>query len=177
MLSDENLQRYLKGLYPLGFLLMLVPLVDILLRVFPPQFGQLQWRFAAVGLALGNVGTVLLGLGILGFVAAANGHRAFLRGIGILALVLAVVMLAVLVLFALDAVQIRQMAAANFKRQILTSSLGAAFAGGLGMIALFLMGRGAIAASRAKRLPERRVTAAPSPLVVAGSGAGARDAM
>ena len=177
MLSDENLQRYVKGLYPLGFLLMLVPMVDILLRVFPPQFGQLQWRFAAVGLALGNVGTVLLGLGLLGFVAAVLGHRGFLRGLGFFALVLAIVLLAVLALFLLDAVQIRQMAAANFKRQILTSSLGAAFAGGMGMIALFLMGRGALAASKATRLPERRVKAAPSPLVVAGSSAGASDTM
>ena len=172
MLSDENLQRYAKGLYALGFLLMRVPAVDILLRVFPPQFGQLQWRFAAVGLALGNVGTVLLGLGLTGLVAAICGHRAALRVLGFVALVLAIVLLAVLVLFALDAVQIRQMAAANFKRQILTSSLGAAFAGTMGMIALFLMGRGALSASKSTRLPERRVKTAPSPLVVAGSGAG-----
>lgn len=175
MLSDENLQRYAKGLYPLGFLLMLVPMVDILLRVFPPQFGQLQWRFATVGLALGNVGTVLLGLGLIGLVAAICGHRVVLRVLGFVALVFAVVLLAVLVLFALDAVQIRQMAAANFKRQIVTSSLGAAFAGTMGMIALVVLGRGALAASRATRLPERRVKTAPSPLVVAGSGA--RDAL
>ena len=99
-------------------------------------------------------------------------HRTALRVLGFAALVLAIVLLAVLVLFALDAVQIRQMAAAGYKRQIVVSSLGAAFAGTMGMIALFLMGRGALVASKMTRLPERRVKTAPSPLVVAGSGAG-----
>jgi hypothetical protein len=171
VLSDENLQRYAKGLYPLGILLLLVPLADITLRVFPPQFGQLQWRFATVGLLLGNTGTVLLGLAITGLVAAVSGHRTLLRVLGFVYLLLGIVLLAVLALFLLDAVQIRQMAAANFKRQILVSAMGAAFGGLLGTIALFSMARGALAASKPTRLPERRVKAAPSPLVVAGSGA------
>lgn len=172
MLSDENVQRYTKGLYPLGVLLMLVPLVDLSLRVFPPRFGQLQWRFATVGVALGNLGTILLGLALVGLVAAIVGHRKLLKTLGVFALVMAIVLIAVLVLFALDAVQIRQMAAANFKRQIVTSSLGAAFAGTMATISLFAIGRSALLASKDSRVSQPRAKAAPSPLVVAGSGAG-----
>lgn len=165
MFSDENVQRYAKGLYPIAALLTLVPLVDLSLRTFPPQFGTLQWRFATVGLMLGNLGTILLGLALLGLFAAIAGHYKFLRGLGILALGLGVALLAVLVLFGLDAIQIRRLANANFKRAVLLSSIGAMFTATMATIALLAMGRAALAASRPKRAPERRVKA-PSPIVV-----------
>ena len=170
MLLEENVQRYVKGLYPVAALLILVPLVDLTLRVFPPQFGTLQWRFATVGLLFGNLGTVLLGMGLMGLVAALVGHRTPLRVLGFVALTIAVVLLAVLVLFALDAVQIRRLAAANFRRPVLLSSIGALITGSLGILALAGMGRGALLASRRPvRAAERRPKAAP--IVVSRPGA------
>lgn len=173
MLLEENVQRYTKGLYPVAVLLVLVPLADLTLRSFPPQFGTLQWRFGSVGLLLGNYGTILLGLGLFGLVAAIQGHRGLLRGLGFLTLVLGVATLALLIAFGFDAIQIRAVAAPQFKRQILTSSVGALFAGTMGTIALFLMGRAALAASRATRVAApmagARAKAPPSPLVVGGA--------
>ena len=167
MLSDDNVQRYAKALYSVALLLILVPLVDLALRTFPPQFGTLQWRFATVGMLLGSLGTVLLGLGLFGLVAALTGQRAVLRGAGFVALGLGVMLLAILVLFGLDAIQIRRLANANFKRAILVSSMGALFTGTMGLITLLAVGRGAMTASRRPTTPARRVKPAASPIVVA----------
>ena len=173
MISDENIQRYTKSLYAVCLLLVLVPLVDLTLRVLPAQFGSLQWRFGAVGLLLGNIGTILLGIGLLGLVAAICGHRGRLRAVGYATLVLAACILAMLALFALDAVQMRQVVNANFKRAILLSSSGAMFAGLFGVAALLAIGRGALAASRrASSAADRRGRPVASPLVVAGPRAG-----
>jgi hypothetical protein len=179
----DQVQRYAKGLYPVALLLILVPLVDLSLRTFPPQFGTLQWRFATVGLMFGNFGTILLGFGLLGLAASLAEHRKFLRGLGFAALAIAVVTLAMLALFALDAIQIRRLANANFKRAVLLSSMGALFTGTFAMTALAVLGRAAIVASRIgprgpraamkARGPAGTRPAGPppaSPLVVAGAG-------
>ncbi len=167
MYSDENVQRYIKGLYPVALLLILVPLVDLSLRVFPPQFGTLQWRFASTGLLMGNLGTILLGVGLFGLVAVFADHKRLLRGVGFAALALAVVLLALLVLFALDAIQIRRLANANFKRAVLLSSMGALFNCLFSAGALLFIGRAALAGSRATRVPARR----PKPASVGAKGA------
>jgi hypothetical protein len=173
VLSDDNVQRYAKGLYPLGALLVLVPLVDLMLRVSPPQFGTLQWRFASAGLFFGNLGTVLLGVGIVGLAAAITGQRRLLRGLSFVALAMAVTLLALLVLFALDAIQIRRLANANFKRAVLLSSIGALFTGAMGTLTLFVLGRAGLNASRLTRVAERRPRTGvkpAAPIVVARQG-------
>lgn len=151
-------------------MLMLVPVVDLVLRSLPPQFGTLQWRFSATGLLLGNYGTLVLGVAIVGFTAALLGDRGILRIVGMGALVMAVFTLAILALFALDAVQLRQLVAANVKTQVATSASGAAFTGLIGTIAWFLIGRAAMTASRDVRSVASRGRA-PAPLVMApGTG-------
>jgi hypothetical protein len=171
VLSDENLQRYTRALYPIAFLLILVPLADLSIRGFPPQLGSLQWRFGIVGVLFSNLGTVLLGLGLVGLVAAFNSHRGILKALGYVALTLAAVTIAMLALFALDAVQMRTLQNTTGKRVVLMSSMGAVFAGVFGVIALISIGRGALAASRPTGPLGRRARPAASPLVVAGQGA------
>lgn len=170
VLSEENVLRYVRALYSVGLLLILVPVVDVALRAFPVQLGTLQWRFATVGLMLGNYGTIILGTALIGLTAALLGDRGVLRIVGAAALVMAVVTLALLVLFALDAVQLRQLVVANIKRQVGLSSAGAAITGLLGATAWFLIGRSAMTASRSGRVAAGR-TRTPSPLVMA-SGTG-----
>lgn len=166
VLSDDNARRYVKALYPVGILLMLVPVVDLTLRALPVQLGTLQWRFATVGLLLGNYGTIILGAALIGLAAALVGDRGPLRAVGIGALAMAAITVAVLVGFMLDAVQIRTLAAANFKRPILASSAAALFTGALGTIAWVVIGRAALAASRPARGSSAARTRAGSPLVV-----------
>jgi hypothetical protein len=172
VLSDENSQRYYKALFPVALLLILVPLVDLVLRVSPPQLGSLQWRFTAVGLLLGNYGTIILGLALFGLASVLTGSRGRLRAVGYVGVVTSVVTLAIVVLFLLDAVQMRQVVNANAKRLVLTAGLGAMVTAVLGAIALLALGRGALAASRGGPVaaaPRRPVA---SPLVVAGHSAG-----
>ncbi len=165
MFSDENLQRYTKALYPAAFLLVLVPLVDIGLRSMSAEAGSLQWRFGTVGLLFGNLGTVVLGLSLAGLLAAISGNRKMLRAIGLIAIILAVVLAALLVLFGLDAIQIRRLVAIPMRRGVLISSAGAAFSSLMGMLALAVGGRGALIASRADRAASERRTKAAAPLV------------
>lgn len=174
MFTDENIQRYVKALYPVSLLLILVPLADLTLRVFPPQFGSLQWRFTTVGILLGNFGTILLGFGLLGFVAAVAGHRTVLRAIGYLGIAMTVVTVAVLALFLLDAIQMRQVVNANAKRVVLTAGVGAMFTAILGMISFLSIARGALAATRrGTTAAQVRRPKAASPLVAAGQSSDA----
>jgi hypothetical protein len=183
VLLEENVQRYTKGLYPGRRPPHPGAARGPRAAVVPAQFGTLQWRFGTAGLLLGNYGTILLGLGLFGLVAALQGNRALLRGVGFAAITLAVITLALLVAFTFDAIQIRALAQPAFKRQILTSSVGALFAGLLGTLTLVLLGRAALAASRATRTVasggRARVANAPSPLVVgaAAPAANAREAV
>jgi len=172
VLSEQNIQRYVRALYPVTLLLILVPLCDLALRGFPPQFGSLQWRFGIVGVLFGNFGTILLGLGLTGLIAALAGHRMTLRILGYVAMILGAITIAALALFVLDAVQMRQLVNANVKRTVLLGSIGAMFAALLGAVALFSIARGALAASAGSSAASRRARPAAAPLVVAGQSAG-----
>jgi hypothetical protein len=172
--AEETVRRYSQALYPMGALLICVPLGDLALRVSPPQFGTLQWRFASAGLLFGNLGTIVLGVSLVGFTAALLGHRKALRVLGFAALALGVVLLAMLVLFALDALQIRRLANANFKRAVLMSSIGAIFTATFAMLTLAAIGRAAVVASKLTRVVDARrssAKAAPQPVVARPSAA------
>ncbi|MDF1502502.1 hypothetical protein [Roseisolibacter sp. H3M3-2] len=177
MLNDDSLQRYAKGLYAVALLLICVPVADILLRSLNAEAGSLQWRFGTVGLLFGNLGTILLGLGVSGLVAALTGSRPALRAVGFVAIALAVVVFALMALFALDALQMRRLVAPPIKRQILVSSASAGFSAGFGMIALLVLGRAALVASRQTRAAAGRgAPRAVQPLVMGGQGATSESA-
>jgi hypothetical protein len=166
LVFSENAQRYFKALLPVALLLILVPLVDISLRSMAAEVGSLQWRFGAVGLLFGNLGTIILGLSLAGAIAVVTESRTLLRAVGAVSLLLALVLLALLALFALDAVQVRRLVAVPAKRGVLLSSAGAMFSAFFATVALAFGGRAALKASRAAgQTAERRTKAAPSPLV------------
>jgi hypothetical protein len=163
---SENAQRYFKALLPVALLLIFVPLVDIGLRSMAAEAGSLQWRFGAVGLLFGNLGTIILGLSLAGAIAVVTENRTLLRVIGAVSLVLALSLIALLALFALDAVQVRRLVPVPAKRGVLLSSAGAMFSALFAAVALGLGGRAALKASRvAGETAPRRTKAAPSPLV------------
>jgi len=175
--TDENIPRFAKGLYPLAALLASFPAVDLALRVSPPQLGSLQWRFTVVGLLFGNFGTILIGFGLAGLIAAICGHRSFLRALGYVAMVFAMLAVALVVLFLLDAVQMRQVVNANAKRTVLIAALGALYTAGLGIFAFIAIGRGALSATRrgtAAGAPRRAKAGAP---LVVGPQTGATESV
>jgi hypothetical protein len=93
--------------YLMAALLVLFPLGDTLLTVWPLRLGTVSWRFGAVGIFSRAMMTPLLGLLLALAVAALAKHSRARRGIALLAGLQALVLLIVIPLFALDTLQMR----------------------------------------------------------------------
>lgn len=108
-MNPESLRPLLKALYPVGALILVSSLADPLMQTWPFRFGELRWRFGAVGLGTASALGVIFALVWMMGVAALLGHRRALRALSVAHLVLAAGMIAVLALFVLDFVQVRAM--------------------------------------------------------------------
>lgn len=100
-------RRLLAAAYLVAAGLLLVPVVETALSVWPLRPGTVSWRFGAAGLFSRGLLTSLLGLVAAGAVALAAGHRGVLRALAVLCAVASVSFLGGAVLLALDAVQLR----------------------------------------------------------------------
>jgi len=76
--------------------------------IYPLRLGIAQWRFTSVGAASLRFSPLLLGDALLLTSAVFMGARGWLRTLGVVHVLLAVAMAGVLVLFALDAIQMRR---------------------------------------------------------------------
>ena len=92
--------------YAFGILLIGLPLLDFFTSVFPMSFTNIQWRFATIGLLSNFLMTPLLGMGVMIVVAAIREHLVFQRVLATVNGFVALVLIALLVLFALDIVQL-----------------------------------------------------------------------
>lgn len=97
------------SLYVIGLLFVIVPPFDILIGVVSgtPDPGLARWRFGVVGLVSTQLPLMLLGMVVLLTAAHLKGHRWIARIIGALCGLGAVVILAAIGLFTLDALEIR----------------------------------------------------------------------
>jgi hypothetical protein len=93
--------------YSVGVILVLFPLADALLSISPMQFGEAQWRFGAAGQMSRALMTPLLGLLIILGLGLLLNHKWVQRGLAVMAGAAAPTVLAIAVIFALDALQIR----------------------------------------------------------------------
>lgn len=100
------LGRLTRPLYFVAFLFILFPLVDFGLNVWPLRFGDVSWRYGAVGLLSQFFITPLLGLALAWAIAEANDDRGTRLFLSILCAVGAVFLAIALVGFALDVVQV-----------------------------------------------------------------------
>jgi hypothetical protein len=147
-LSDPHRRKLLALLYLAGFLIAVDQLADVLVTVLstPVAFDSVQWRFGVFGL-LATRTSVLLMAEVMVFAAAVGlDHRNLLAGLGVLNLVLAVCVLAGLVLFALDALQLRSMVRAGSALRYDSATLRAA---GVALFAGILLAWSGIASLRA----------------------------
>lgn len=96
------------GAYAVTFLLIVLPITEITLRLWPLQPGAAAWRFGATGLLTNAMVTPLLGLLLGGGLAFTLGHRAMVRLHSILAILGATLLLGLTLLFILDAIQMRR---------------------------------------------------------------------
>lgn len=139
---------FARGLYPLGTALVLFPLSDIASKLIPIQGNNLQWRFASMGMVASSLALLLIGDAVLGFTAALRDNRLLLRLLAAFSHLFALALIAGLVLFVLDFIQLRA-ALTNpaMELSLRRAAVAALIAGLLTSIALVGVGAAAWAAS------------------------------
>jgi len=103
----EQLNPLAVPAYAVAALMVLIPVVDTVFALLPMHPGDVAWRFGAIGLGSQLMLSPLLGALVAFVTAALLGHRGGLRALQILCMVAAVLILAAVVLFVLDALQTR----------------------------------------------------------------------
>lgn len=93
--------------YLIASILIVIPMTDTALSVWPPRLGDVGWRFGMAGVYSRTLMTSLLGLLVFLAFAAAFEHRRLIRVLSVLSGIAAATILATMVFFALDAVQMR----------------------------------------------------------------------
>ena len=93
--------------YAVAVLLVLVPLIETLITVWPVRPGDVAWRFGAAGLITRAMLTPLFGILLGTVLAVALAHRRILRSIALLCGLLALGLCVSSGLFALDTLELR----------------------------------------------------------------------
>jgi hypothetical protein len=144
-------------LYLVAALLVVIPLVDFVLSVPRAELGNVQWRFAAVGLLSGHTLTPVLGVSMALVIATYLKHYTVQRWLVAACLSMAAVLIALSLGFMLDMQQVRATVpndgraafSAAWKRAILMHALSAGALAYLGVRA-----RRMLPALRQKRTPK-----------------------
>lgn len=93
--------------YLLAVLLVATPIMDFVTSIVPLRLGDIEWRFASVGLLSGFLLTPLLGIALAIGAAHLGGHLRFQRLLAVVNLVVAVSCIGLLVFFVLDIFQLK----------------------------------------------------------------------
>jgi chromate transport protein ChrA len=160
--SHSALQAIAWPVYLAGVLTALLPMVDLLASVWPPRLGQVEWRFGTLGLLSGFTLSPLLGLVMCMAAAAVLEHRIVQRVLAVFALIGAVKMLAIVVIFSLDWLQFRAAAPAEARLGMDVGSAKAVIKHALVAVSFIWLG---IAGWRAGRREHRARRSTPPPLV------------
>jgi hypothetical protein len=164
------LQRQLAApTYFVAFALTCIPPFDALMQALPFRIHDPRWRFGAFGLLSNAMMIPVTGL-LIAFVAAALfEHRVLQRTLGILALAFAVITAGALIIFGLDALQVRQQVATPMQLAFRVASTTAVTKSILGILTLGAFGLASLKAPKGPRRekPQR------GGLIIGGSGTAA----
>jgi hypothetical protein len=119
-------RRLAPCLYLVAFILIVVPLFDATMSTAPFRPGNVQWRFGAVGLLSSTLLTPGLGFLLAVVTAVTLQHVLMQRILAILSWVAVAAVLALLVLFTLDALQTRPMVRPEMRTAYIVASATAA---------------------------------------------------
>lgn len=153
--------------YTVAFMLVVLPLFDAALGIWPFRLGDERWRFGAIG-TLSNIMLVpLLGL-LLGLsFAVAMDHRRIRRFLGWISALIAVVIAVLAVLFILDYFQTRTIVQPRFQAAVSSATTVALVKHLLTILALVFLTRagfaGAKPVTRKRTVPSTEP--APRPLI------------
>ncbi len=128
--------------------------MDVLTNVWPLAFGDLRWRYGAVGLLSGFLLTSLLGMALAVLTAVALRHRRVLAVLFPLNVATAVFLLAAAGMFGLDVLQVRVTVPMESRSLFDVGAMKALFKFGTLTVAFAALGAGA-RSSMSQRHPGR----------------------
>jgi hypothetical protein len=105
--TSGALEAIAAPLYAFAALLVAIPALDFVQSVGMPQLGNLQWRFATVGLLSSVLLTPLLGVVIAMSVASLRGHVVAMRLLALASAIAAGALVVLVAGFLLDVFQLR----------------------------------------------------------------------
>ena len=114
-LDDDAPARRLA--YLSAFLLIFIPALQTLTAIWPLQLGNIQWRFGAAGQLSNLLIFPFLGLALMAMISRATEARGISKAIGIIAAIVTLALAASLVMFALDALQLKAIVASRAMQQ------------------------------------------------------------
>jgi len=104
---------------------MFLPVLDLLVSVYPIRLGEVVWRFGAVGLLSSAVGAPLLVLFFVFALALFAGDRKVILTVGVVAALVALLLVAGTGSFALDALQMKRRVQAAAQQRFMLASMQA----------------------------------------------------
>jgi hypothetical protein len=161
------------SLYVVAGMLILVPTAEMAAAVewtFMP--GNLQWRAGATGLLASSLVTPVFGLFLALTLAAAMGHRWAMRAFTIVAGAGALLLAALVLLFALDVLQFRHNIAPEIRRAYYFATGKALFNLGVASVVLGAICGGGWTLIRGELRTKRSRTKARTPAIVTAGATG-----
>lgn len=163
----RNADRLMIPAYALAGVLVLFPVLDLGLQIWPMLPAQAQWRFGSIGIASRTMITPLLGLLLFYAIALEMGHRWVLWIFTLVSGLLVVLILGLLGLFVVDAIEIRARVNADASRRFDLTTGVAAVKLGCGLVVAFAF---AIVGRRAAQSAPRRPAVAGPGIVATTPG-------
>ena len=142
--------------YSVALLLIFFPLLDWAISVWPVRAGEVAWRFGATGLFSRVLITPLLGLLLAFAMAVLLEQRRVLRGISILSGLTGLAIVGGVVLFLLDALQMRPQVRPQAKMAFDLTTVVALAKYGLGVLVLSSFGVAAWKSSKGDGVAESK---------------------
>jgi uncharacterized membrane protein len=130
-LSTTQLRQLGSVMYFAAVALIINFFAEFTIKVWPLKFGELNWRAGAIGLVMDVFLATIVPMTLMYVAAIMNNHRKLLNVLRILSLVLGVLTIALLLMFALDSIQVRTQLPQNVKMQFYKVAMRAAMVGTL----------------------------------------------
>jgi predicted DNA repair protein MutK len=105
----------LKAIYPIFVVMIVYAIIDAFISAFPARMDDARWRFGAMGLFIATTPQVTLGVVGTMILSAILGDRMVSRAAGIFGLIFAIMIGGAVLLFGLDALEVRRLVPENAK--------------------------------------------------------------
>lgn len=138
------------ALYTVCALFLLSPALDLLAAITPAHPGNIQWRFGLMISVAPTIMTGVISLAMFAVLGVLFGHRSVLQSVGVVTLVMATIYLAMIIVFALDLLQLRRAVPSDRQLQFWITSAKCLAQIFTGAFALGLLGLGSFRVTRQK---------------------------